>query len=393
MSEQLTAIIAGEILARGPMTFARFMELALYHPELGYYSQGAGIGHDFHTSPELHPVFGALLARQAAQCWSLLEHPPVFQIVELGAGTGSLAAILLDSLRVDFPDCWRAVRYRIIEQSTALREQQQVRLAGLPVDWGGLPSEITGLVFSNEVFDALPVHLVEMQESGLAERYVGYGNGRFHEVAGPLSTPELEEYFAHTEIALPAGYRTEVCLAAKPLIQQIGEALIHGWVLTIDYGYPAEERYSPERATGTLTGYHGGSFGYDPFRWIGEQDLTAHVDFTALARWGAESGLATFGLVTQRSFLRNLGFDAYLHGLDTRGLDRETWEANRNMMMQVAAPGGLGRFGVLGQVAGSAPEELFGFGDNPVRRQLIAERARIRIPLLGGSDAPPTPDA
>ncbi|MFN8533989.1 MAG: SAM-dependent methyltransferase [Dehalococcoidia bacterium] len=388
MTTPLARIVADEIAARGPITFARFMALALYHPTLGYYSRGAGIGRDFHTSPELHPIFGALLARQTIDCWERLDRPTGFDLVELGGGTGSLAASLLAELRSLAPDCFGAVRYRIVETSAVLRSRQKDRLAGLPVLWSGLPRTIEGLVLSNEFFDALPVHLVARRDGRLLERYVDVRENELALVDGEPSTPRIAAYFRRVGVVPPEGATTEVNLAAPREIRRIGRSLQRGWVITIDYGFPAGVRYDADHAAGTLTGYHGGTLNYQPLAWVGEQDLTAHIDFTALSRWGADVGLQPIGLLTQREFLRNLGFDAYQHALGERPLDLATWEWNREAMLQVAAPGGLGRFLVLGQMKGGVPFALDGFTGER-RKELIGERARLRIPLLGGDYAEP----
>jgi SAM-dependent MidA family methyltransferase len=381
--------IAAEIARRGPMSFARFMALALYHPRWGYYSRGAGIGRDFHTSPEIHPLFGALIARQVAECWELLDRPATMDVVELGGGNGGLAASLLRELKQEWPACAAAVRYRIVEQSAALRARQRQRLQGLPVRWGGLPRVVRGLVLSNEFFDALPVHLVIVRQGQLRERYVDWTGEEFRFVEGDPSTRRLAAYFQRVGVQPVEDIPLEVNLAATTMIKRIGRALHRGWVITIDYGAPAALRYDPQRFRGVLTCYAGGSWNYEPLRRVGEQDITAHIDFTALSRWGREVGLQPVGLLTQREFLRNLGFDAYLHALSERPLDLASWEWNREAMVQLAAPGGLGRFLVFGQAAGGASVLLMGFSGTQ-RAPLLRERARLRIPLLGGTDALPT---
>jgi SAM-dependent MidA family methyltransferase len=303
-------------------------------------------------------------------------------VVEIGGGTGSLAESLLREVGWLAPKCSEALRYRIVETSTILRQRQRTRLRGLPVEWGGLPRAIDGLVLSNELFDALPVHLVAIRDGQLVERYVDRG---LKFVEGAPSTPRLAAYFRRVGVTLPDDYVTEVNLAATALIRRIGRSLRRGWVLTIDYGYPAPIRYGPDRSTGTLTAYHGGVFGYDPLVHVGEQDLTAHIDFTALARWGGDAGLQPFGLIAQRELLRNLGFDAYLHALDSRPLDLATYEWNREGMIAIAAPGNVGRFLALGQAKGDVTVLLEGFAPSERRADVIRDRDQLRLPLLGGA--------
>lgn len=310
----LDQIIIDRIRAEGPLNFEAFMETALYYPALGYYTKESsliGRAGDFYTSPHVHALFGATLGRQLEEMWRLLGRPTLFQAVEMGAGMGYLAKDLLDSLKDR--ELYRHLAYTIIELNPAMRQRQQELLqehAGR-VAWAAEVRElppITGCFLSNELLDAFPVRLVEGGD-GLREVYVTYtGEGGFSEITTPCS-PEVAAYFDEFSITLPAGYRTEANLRIGPWLRQIAGRLAEGFVLTIDYGYSAEEYYSEERSRGTLLCYYRHQVNEDPYRHIGEQDMTAHVNFSALKKWGERHGLKTVGFCPQGSYLVAAGID------------------------------------------------------------------------------------
>ena len=308
-SRRVAAHIRGEIArAGGWISFARYMELALYAPGLGYYAVGAaklGPEGDFVTAPEISRLFGRALARQVAQ---VLERCGG-AVLELGAGSGRLAEDLLAELEA----LGRAPEaYLILEVSPALREQQARRLARLPerlrdrVRWlDALPAAFRGAVIGNEVLDALPVHLVAWRKQGLFERGVALEGDAFVWRERPLAHPELRR--AAEAIMAPADYVSEVSLAAPALVRTLGGLLEHGVLLFVDYGFPAEEYYHPQRAAGTLMCHYRHRAHDDPFLWPGLQDITAHVDFTAAARAAREAGLEVLGYASQARFLLNCG--------------------------------------------------------------------------------------
>jgi SAM-dependent MidA family methyltransferase len=350
---QLVAAIASEIGRHGPIPFARFMELALYHPQFGYYmrpsdpgSERIGWEGDFYTSSDVHPILGQALAKQAAQIDALLGHPDPFIIVEMGAGKGLLAKHLLSHCQLISKSLAQRLRYVLIECSPAMRALQQEQLRAWlepsgPVSWleniGSLaPDSITGLIFSNELPDAFPVHRVEKVGRALKEIFIELRDGRFAECLQDPSTPEIEAYFQRLHIELSDGYRTEVNLRAPVWMRQVGESLNRGVVITIDYGHSAEDLYDPQRSKGTLLCYRSQMASEDPFLRVGEQDITAHVDFTTLATVGEETGLSVTGFTNQMSFLMGLGveemmaqltpetpeFRAALHLLKPEGMGR-----------------------------------------------------------------------
>lgn len=304
---------------QGPITFARFMDLALYHPAEGYYTApGRDIGPegDFYTSANVHPLFGTMLAVQLYEMWELLGRPRPFTIVEYGAGTGLLAGDILSTLRDRRPLFLEATRYVIIEISTHLTEVQKESLTALDlpdkkVKWMKSLAEpgpsLLGCVLSNEVIDAFPVHRVKQIDSRLREIYVALSGDRFVELDGEFSRPELADYFAQAGIQLAEGQEAEVNLAALAWLEEVATALRRGFVLTIDYGYEARKLYGPRFPQGTLMGYRRHRTTVNPYQAIGRQDLTAHVDFSALRRKGREVGLETTGFTTQMKFLLALG--------------------------------------------------------------------------------------
>lgn len=364
----------------GLISFADYMALVLYDPQVGYYATlGDRIGPqgDFVTSPHLCTDFGELLGEQMAECWERLGRPARFDLVEMGAGQGVMAADLLTHLRRAHPDCWAATHYQIIEASPALVAVQQARLANLPAaadrvtwtQWEAIaPESLTGCCLSNELVDALPVHRVVWRDGQLQELYVAQEAGQLVDRAGPLSTDRLAQYFALVGInfasgAYPEGYCTEVNLAALDWLETVARRLARGYVLTIDYGYEAARFYHPSRSGGTLQCYSRHAHHSDPYWQPGQQDLTAHVDFTALQRWGDRVGLMTLGFTKQSLFLMALGLGDRLTalsqggGLATGGDLRQILH-RRDVLHRLIDPTGLGNFGVLLQGKGLEPATL-----------------------------------
>jgi SAM-dependent MidA family methyltransferase len=287
MLERITAEISR---SGGRISFARYMELALHAPG-GYYAGGArkfGAEGDFVTAPELGRLFGRTLARQ-------LRALSVERVLEFGAGSGALAETLAKELQCE---------YLILETSAGLRERQQARL-GNRVRWlDRLPERFRGAIIANEVVDAMPVHAVAWRSSGIFERGVSFDAGTLvwkeHEATGGLRD-------AAQEIEVPIPYESEVNLAGPAWIRSLSESLESGVIFVIDYGFPRHEYYHPQRATGTLMCHHRHTAHGDVFARPGEEDITAHVDFSALAAAARDSGLDVLGYATQAQFLVNCG--------------------------------------------------------------------------------------
>ena len=313
MPPELEPGLAKTLAQESPMTFARYMELCLYHPEFGYYAKGPVIGKkgDYFTAPAVHPVFGAAVASQIIEVWELMGRPAEFVILEAGAGEGYLALDILNYLApkgLEFP-------YFLLEPFPANQRRQEARLKGFgQVKWFSAWEEIPpfqGVFLSNELFDALPVHLVEKTEEDLKEIYVVY-EGHFEEVRGGLSRPEILDRVLPFANYWPEGYRTEVCLAYEPLYKEISKRLLKGLVLTFDYGYSRADLYHPDRARGTLLCFREHRVFEDPYLFPGRCDLTAHVDFTALKEIGERFGFFPLGFTTQAAFLVGLGVERLL---------------------------------------------------------------------------------
>ncbi|MBI3595872.1 MAG: SAM-dependent methyltransferase [Nitrospirae bacterium] len=371
--------IQEEIRRKGRMTFARFMEMALYDPEEGYYTSSGeriGLGGDYYTSPDVHPVFGRLLAKQIQQMETLLTGPEPFTILEMGAGKGLLARDILAGLKADAPEDWKRFRYAVVERSPAMMAKQKSLLAssGLSasVRWvSGLDEVLAegplfGCVLSNELVDAFPVHRVVGTKEGLDEIYVGFSEGRFVETSDVPSTPDLSAYFDTLKIRLAEGQHAEVNLEAARWIREVGRAMNQGFVITIDYGYPASELFAAHRKKGSLLCYYRHTVNDDPYARIGEQDITAHVDFTGLARAGAEAGLSVTGFTNQLNFLMSLGI--------AREMERSDPESPEMLSVKrlLARESMGGVFKVLIQHKGLTPPSLEGLTFRPYFKDVLA---------------------
>lgn len=374
---QLTAAIVSEIASSGPMPFARFMDLALYHPQYGYYMRPPEAGRerigwsgDFYTSSDVHPILGQALARQAEQIDALLGHPAPFTVVEMGPGKGLLAAHFLSACHAGGSGTLQQrLRYVLIERSPAMRAVQQQHLQpwserdGL-ITWlegiESLPDDGTvGLMFSNELVDAFPVHRVEVSGGVLKEVFVNHQDGRFVECLRPLSDPALAGYLTRLDLTLPEGYRTEINLRAMDWMAGVGTGLSRGVVLTIDYGHSAQDLYGPDRAKGTLLCYHSQLTSEDPYTRVGLQDMTSHIDFTSLALAGQEAGLSLTGFTNQMSFLMGLGVEELIGRLEPES--PEFFAA-----LHLLQPNGMGRtFKILVQHKAMTDPQLDGLAFKP----------------------------
>jgi SAM-dependent MidA family methyltransferase len=366
----LVALLLQQISESGPMTFAEFMGACLYHPEHGYYTRrNAAEAADYVTSVDVHPIFGRLLARQFAEMWREMGAPREFWLAEGGAGTGRLTAQILDFAARELPEFYGAVRYCAVEFSAARRAAHKQALAAhiaarRAESLVELPRAIPlGAIFSNELLDALPVHRVVRVRGELREIYVGAdGDGRLVESAGPLSTPALAEYFRGQGIELAEGQVAEAGLGAARWIEDAGRRLGRGFVLTIDYGYAAREMYDAVRVGGTLLGYERHRTTEDWLRAPGEQDLTAHVNFTALEMAGRRTGLEPAGFVSQSQFLLALTGANRLADFEDAGASESERYRTRLAFQTLVHPDGMGEaFRVFVQEKGIRGARLSGF--------------------------------
>ena len=320
----LIELIRESIRARGPVSFAWFMEQALYHPEHGYYSSGRcaiGRAGDYFTSVSVGPLFGELLAAQFVEMWEALGRPADFTIVEQGAHQGEFAADMLSAVRTKAPGFFSALRYRIIEPFPVLRERQGKALSPFEtkVEWRDSLQSIepfAGVHFSNELFDALPAHLIcsrgpavrvtaELRETSWDERLVDLQNDEFIFVERPIRSPMLRARLPRLP-SRPAGYTTEVNLAALGLIETISRRLERGFVLAVDYGYPREEYYGALRREGTLRCRSQHRVVSSPFEEIGHADIATHVEWTSVAERAVNCGLTLAGFADQHHFITGL---------------------------------------------------------------------------------------
>ena len=384
--------IRRRIRANGPLTFAEFMELALYWPVGGYYGGGAtgaepvGAAGDYYTSPLAHPAFGALLAVQLYQCWQLLEYPRPFYVVEPGAGNGLLCRDILAAAQTLPNGFAPSLRYLCIDRRPAGRPLE----AGMPgaarVISDGLPLRgITGCVLSNELLDAFPVHQVKLLEGQLREVYIALedshidAEGSLVERLGEPSTPALAARLSELGLSLAEGQTAEINLGVDSWLAAVADVLDAGFVLTIDYGRPAAELYSAElRPRGTLVTYHRHLQTDAPLRHIGKQDITAQVDFTAAANTGLRAGLTHLGYTSQRQFLRNLGLDPLRRRVTATPLPMRAGITNRSGLAALARPNGLGDFKVLAQGKGVGQPTLWGLEPGPPPELVNA----LPLPLL-----------
>ena len=361
----LQSIIHDRIRAQGRIPFADYMAACLYEPGLGYYtSPGRKVGAegDFYTSSNVHALFGRLIAREIVRMDELLGSPQRFDLVEVGAGNGRLARDILDYLCTESPALYGRLACRLMEAEPTLRTIQEELLGehAPRISWS-TPEELTcgnlsltGCIYSNELIDSFPVHLVEMTPDALREIYVTLREGELAEESGEPSTPELASYLKRINITLVEGKRAEINLAAPRWLAAVAASLERGFLLTVDYGYEAMDLFSPARLGGTLLCYHRHQVDESPYLRPGVQDITSHVDFTTLMKCGQEGGLATVWFGEQYRFLMAVGFMEEMMRLESSNIPPEEKLKARLLMKKLILPeGGMGdTFRVLVQAKG-----------------------------------------
>jgi SAM-dependent MidA family methyltransferase len=368
---RLVARLREEIAAAGSISFARFMEAALYDPADGYYvtpERRPGRGGDFLTAPEATPLFGISLARMALETWRRLGAPERFVIREYGAGVGGLAYDILAGLDDLDPAAFAAAEYRLVEVNEArvgeaLTAMAQAGLADkvdAEVALAGAPLEpIAGLVLANEVADALPAHRLRWQDGRAHEVRTTWRDGWFTDVDAPLPAALATSVQALTDagVVFADGDVFEVAPAAADWFADAARGLARGYLVTIDYGYPAHELWRGHRKQGgTVRGYAGHTVTDDPYRRVGRQDLTAHVDFTALQVAAEQTGATLAGFTSQGELLAALGLGDRLVQLQADPeMTLEQYLAAQAAVLRLIDPGGLGRFGVLAMARDMPP--------------------------------------
>lgn len=367
MSTPLEDMLAERIRRDGPMPFAAYMQSALYHPTLGYYSSPrprTGFAGHYVTAPEIAPAYGALWARGLAALWDACDRPDRFDIVEIGPGEGGAARSILGAAQGAFA---KALRYHLVERNrTAEKRQREVLGEGPAVQWHptleDVPRFANGCVLANEVLDNLPVHLVERRDGNLMEVCVETEGGRLVERLRPPSSEHLERYLERVDVALEEGHRFEVGLAAISVVTRAASLFERGALLLIDYGITAAEASS--RPTGTIVCYSQSGADAEPLDRPGDKDITSHANWTAVVDALRAAELDTYGPLPQAAVLRSLGIGEYDDALriaQERASDRGQGStalraiSRRQGLRVLTDPGGLGGQQVVAGLRGVRP--------------------------------------
>ena len=338
----LISEIKKQIEKKNRITFAEFMDIALYWPGKGYYTSENvrwGKDGDYLTSIDVSPVFGRLLAHQINEMWQNLGSPPQFSIIEVGAGREGLSFHIRDTIKKLFPEFYKAADFQLVDVNPIHIQKLEERTS-FHSSIEDIKPSITGCIISNELIDAFPVHRV-VEMDGLKEIYVGYEDAGFMEIRGELSSSGLNDYLEKIGIKLEQGQKAEINLKALDWIKSIGALLERGFVITIDYGLPARELFRHNR-NGNLLCYYRHTMNNNPFHHIGYQDITAKVDFTSLAAAGRDAGLEVTGFTTQFYFFMGigaLGEFKEVEELNMGNLDAFQWNQGIKELM---LPGGMG---------------------------------------------------
>ena len=362
-------IISDRVRAAGRLTFAEFMAACLYEPELGYYtSPGRKVGKegDFFTSITVHAAFGRVIAREIAAMWRSMGEPAEFTLVEAGAGHGRLACDIMDFLAERHPLCHAATRLVLVEKEPSLEEAQAALLSAHTAKLSWLSPEqfsnfrFSGVLYSNELLDAMPVHRVMMTPDGLKEIFVTADGDNFTEQLGAPSSPAIEQYLASHATPLHPGQEAEISLSALSWLESASMSLENGFILTVDYGFPKEELYTPRRSQGTMLCYHRHKVEDNPYERIGEQDITTHVNFSALIERGEELGLQTVWFGEQYRFLLSAGMIEEFEAVESSSMSEKEKLGQRITLKRLIMPeGGMGdTFRVLVQSRGVEHPQL-----------------------------------
>lgn len=373
MTEALEQVIRRHIREQGPMPFAAFMQLALYHPRHGYYAGGerrTGWHGHFVTSPELDPAFGELWLAGFEQIWEACGRPERFTVVEVGPGEGGFAAAVVGSAHGPFGD---ALRYTLVERVERVRRRQRERLEGASVEWVDSLDEIehfeAGCVIANEVIDNLPVHLVEQREGDLFEICIEDTEGDFVMTRRPVGNPELAAFIERCGVTLDDGHRFEVSLSVESFVRRAAGLFDQGALVLIDYGADAQQIVA--RPNGTLVCYSEAGADDEPLDRVGEKDITVHANWTIVGAACREAGLRVIGPVLQRQVLRALGLnekDEALRGQHQQAVDAGEGAAavrvlsRRQALGVLSDPGGLGGLDVVVGFRGIDPPRFLSTG-------------------------------
>ena len=374
---ELEEVIRKRIRDDGPLPFASYVELALYHPTLGYYSragQRSGQSGDFFTSVDLGPSFGEMLAVQFNEMWNQLGTER-FDLVEAGAGNGRLTRDILSAASKQTPAFYAAIDVHLVERSSVARDLQPNTLGNHTTKLSSagetIPPDINGVIFANELLDAFPPHVLVMTDDGLREVYVDTkSDGTFVERLGPVSSQRVQKHIDTHGVVLEPGWRAEVTPDAVDWVRQATNSLNRGFLLLIDYGHEARELYSATHATGTLTTYskhHAETADFSTKSWLacpGSKDITSHVDITCVRETAESNGANTLGILDQTYFLIGLGI-ATTTNRDTGNFSEIK---KRLAVKSLILPGGLG-----------STQKVMVFGKNVGQPQLTGLSYQMRI--------------
>ena len=328
------------------------MEIVLYDKEYGYYcNELPGPYRDYITSPQVHNIFGELTGKKIMTMWETMNKPGVFTIVEIGPGDGILCRQILKWSKEKCPEFYESINYIILFiNKIDIEKLKQISPKVSLIMYGGVNMplrNIKGCFLSNELLDAFPVNLVTSKNGELKEIFLTTNNGEIKEVEDGLSTGEIEEYFKIIDTVLPDGNRGEVNLGAVKWLREVGGALKEGYILTVDYGYYGKDMFSHKRKEGTLLCFYQHSFNSNPYRRLGYQDITTHVDFTALIKYGEEEGLILEEYSTQRDFLIELGIEREVEKLDKNNMNLMGYNHQLKAFRRLIDSRGLGKIKVL----------------------------------------------
>lgn len=373
MYEPLEQKIIEKISNEGPITFETFMNMALYDSEYGYYTSfrpRIGKKGDYFTSPHVSKIFGIMLGKQIEEMWEIMDKPNNFTILEIGAEEGYMCKDIIEYfISKNILDSFKFI---IVEPSILMQNKQNNLLQSYNkyIEWFTdlkYVNNITGCIITNELLDSFPVHLIEMKDT-LYEIYVNFNGKNFFEVDGKLSDTRIKEYIYEFSIDLPKNYRTEINLRIKDWIKSINKILNDGFIITIDYGFSNAEYYAPERNKGTLLCYYKHTINEDPYKNIGKQDITSHINFSSLKKWGEDLGLKTIGFCQQGVYLVSLGIDEIINKFLISSKDYIFEIAKiKNLIL----PGTLGEtHKVLIQYKGNLNPQLRGFNIRNLKEKL-----------------------
>ncbi|MEJ5172083.1 MAG: SAM-dependent methyltransferase [Hydrogenothermaceae bacterium] len=368
---ELVEYIKDIIKSKGAISFRDFMEMALYHSEYGYYTSNkqkiGGFG-DYFTSSELDPIFGQLLAKQFIEIYERYFKDQHIHIVEVGSGKGYLLHDVVRYVKDKYPDIYRNIKFLSVEKSDYHRQLQRELLKDFDnIEYYQDISDIhpiKGIIYSNELFDAIPTHMIKVKDGKVYEIFLTLDQeDNVVEIEKEISE-EIRKYIEDLDIKLPDNITTEINTDAIKVISMLADKLEKGFVFTIDYGYPSRELYKPYRSRGTLICYYKHTYNENYYQNVGLQDITSHVNFSAISYYGGKSGLKTVGFTDQAHFLINLGLAEELNNLYEKGDYKSYEKANR--LKTLILPKGMGeKFKILIQSKNIQNPQLEGLKITP----------------------------